>query len=487
MSTQAASRVNPDPCQTLADVLAAVQGAALPPLRRQEIAAALRTAARALGRPPERVPADPRRLAALLAEVAPLAIGLSPGRWANVRSLTRAGLGLVQPMSPGRHITPLSPAWQVLWRQLASRPVKVSLSRFARFCTVRGIDPTAVTEATFAAFRAHLDDTLLKNPTVIFAAMVRAWRKAQNAVDGWPRLVVTLPDRRRRWTLPWSSFPASLQQDCDAWCERLAGRDLLAEGHVRAVRPGTVAHRERQIRSFASALVLRGRDPGTIASLRDLVEIEAVKEGLRFLIERSGGKTTTAIYDFASALKAIARHHLHLEQAHLDRITAIMRRLDVGSHGLTQTNRTRLRQLDDPQQAGALLCLPHMLMGLAAHNPRPYAGALQAQAAVAIEILLMAPMRISNLARLDLDRNLVRSGGKGELHIVIEPEDVKNREPLDHPFPAEGEALIEHYLTEFRPRLAPPGGTLLFPGRDGLVVTFVPKVTLRKPFCFNVL
>ena len=90
MSTQVASRVNPDPCHTLADVVAAVRSAALPPRRRQEIAAALRTAARALGRPPERVPADPRRLAALLAEVAPLAIGLSPGRWANVRSLVGA-------------------------------------------------------------------------------------------------------------------------------------------------------------------------------------------------------------------------------------------------------------------------------------------------------------------------------------------------------------------------------------------------------------
>ena len=44
---------------------------------------------------------------------------------------------------------------------------------------------------------------------------------------------------------------------------------------------------------------------------------------------------------------------------------------------------------------------------------------------------------------------------------------MKNREPFDHPFPAEGEALIEHYLTEFRPRLAPPGCTALFPGQGG--------------------
>jgi integrase len=267
--------------------------------------------------------------------------------------------------------------------------------------------------------------------------------------------------------LPWSHFPASLQQDCAAWCDWLAGRDPLAEGPIRIVRPGTVAHRERQIRTFASALVLQGRDPGTITSLHDLVAIDALKTGLKFFIERSGGRSTTAIYDFASALKAIAKHHLNLGQPHLDRMAAIMRRLDVGRRGLTKTNRTRLRQLDDPQNALALLRLPCTLIDIATRNPRPKAGALQAEAAVAIEILLMAPMRISNLARLDLEQHMIRPGRGKNLHIVLEPEEVKNREPLDFPLPPDSVALIERYLSEFRPRLAPPGCTALFPGRGG--------------------
>lgn len=336
MSSEAASQVNPDPGLTLADVLAAVRAADRPERQRQEITSAVRTAARALGKPPERVSADPRRLAAALKEVAPLAIGLSRGRWRNIRSLLRAGLALVQPMSPGRHITPLSPLWKVLWRQLGFRLVKMALSRFVRFCSARGIEPAAVTEDTFAAFRIHLDASLLKSPDRIFAAMARGWRAAQAAVDSWPRVGITIPNRRRDWTLPWSSFPASLRQDTDTWRDRLAGCDPLAEGPVRIVRPGTVAYRERQIRTFASALVKQGRDPATLTSLRDLVEIETFKEGLRFMMARSGGRATTAIYDLAGALKAIARHHLHVEQPHLDQITRIMRRLDVGSRGMTQ-------------------------------------------------------------------------------------------------------------------------------------------------------
>jgi integrase len=462
MSSQPPSRVNSH--LTLADVIAAVQAAGLPERRRQEITAALRSAARLMAKPPECVSADPRRLAVGLSQISPIAAGISLGRWRNIRSLTRAGISLVQPTSPGRHITPLSPGWKALWRQLASRPAKMALSRFARFCTVRGIEPATVTEATFDAFRAHLDETLLKSPDKVFAAMVRGWRAAQTAVDSWPRIGITIPSRRKDWTLPWERFPESLRQDCEVWCNRLAGCDLLAEEQVRAVRPGTVAHRERQIRTFASALVLQGRAPDTLTSLRDLVEIETLKSGLRYLIARSGGKFTTAIYDFVSALKAIARHHLHLEQPPLDQMAAIMQRIYVGRCGLTKTNRSRLRQLDDPQKAVALLRLPDTLVGLAARNPRAHAGALQAQSAVAIEILLMTALRPANLAMLDLERHLIRLGR--EMHIVIEPEDVKNREPLDFPLPAPSIVLIERYLTEFRPRLATPGCTALFPGRS---------------------
>jgi len=467
MSNGPASRGNRITELSLADVLAAVQCANLPDRRRQEMASALRTVARALGKPLVSVPADARRLSDRLKQVSPRAIGISPGRWNNIRSHVRGGLALVQPMAPGRHLNNLSPAWDALWRQLESRPVKIALSRFLRFCSAEGIEPEAVTEATFAAFRADLENTLLKSPDKVFAALVRGWHIAQIAVDSWPRVGVSAPDRRNRWTLLLTSFPASFRQDCNDWCDRLAGRDLLEEMAFRSARPITVKHRNFQIRSFASALVLRGRDPDTITSLRDLVEIEAFKEGLKFFIERRGGRSTSAISHLARSLKAIARHHLRLDRDHLDKLGAIIRRLESGRRGLTETNRARLRQLDDLQNLEALLRLPRKLMDIAARNRRPHRGAVEAQIAVAIEILTMAPMRIRNLAMLDLDRNLVRPGRGGAMHVVIEPEEVKNSEPLDYPLPQQSIELIERYLREFRPRLAPAGSTALFPGRWG--------------------
>lgn len=467
MSYGPASRGNHVPEPSLADVLAAVLSANLPDRRRQDMASALRTVSRALGRPLISVPADARRLSAKLKQVSPRSIGISPGRWNNIRSHVRGSLALVQPMAPGRHLNNLSPAWEALWRQLESRPVKVALSRFLRFCSARGIEPEAVTEATFEIFRADLENTLLKSPDKVFGGLARGWHIAQIAVENWPRVGVSAPDRRNRWTLPLTSFPESFRQDCKDWCDRLAGRDLLEEMSFRPARPITVRHRNFQIRSFASALVLRGRDPGTITSLRDLVEIEAFKEGLKFFIERRGGRSTGAISHLARSLKAVARHHLRLDRDHLDKLGAIISRLESGGCGLTETNRARLRQLDDLQNLEALLRLPRKLMGIAARNPRPHRGAVEAQIAVAVEILTMAPMRIGNLVKLDLDRNFVRPGRGGAMHIVIEPEEVKNSEPLDYPLPPQTVELIERYLREFRPRLAPAGSTALFPGRGG--------------------
>ena len=469
MSPETPSRTAVAADLSLADVLAALQDATLPARRRQEMRSALRTIARVLDKPLERIPANPRLLAARLCEVAPSACGISRVRWNNIRSLACAALGLVQPMSPGRQRNALSPAWSRLFEQLGSPDLMTSLSRFLRFCSARGIDPDNVYSETFNQFRLFLADTLLKKPGQVYARTVRAWRAAQAAIEDWPRLTVQGPERHNKWTLGWERFSPSLRQDFNVWRERLAGRELLAfeEMPIRPVKPGTLARREWQVRAVASALVHRGRDPATICSLRDLVEIDAIKQGLRYFLDRHSNRPTTAIADMAAALKAIAQHHVHVDAAHLDQLRAIVRRLAPDRRGLTQANRARLRQLDDQHNALSLLNLPAALMGAGARHSNRRRGAVQAQLAVAIEILLMAPIRIGNLARLDLERHLVRPGRGNGFHIVIEPEEVKNREPLEYPLPAETVQLIERYLCNHRPYLAPLSSTALFPGRGG--------------------
>jgi integrase len=454
-----------DPC--LADLLATIQAGNLPERKRQELASAIRTAARALGRPPENIPAEARLLASRLKEVAPAAIGISRGRWNNVRALLRAALALIQPISPGRHRNGLLPEWLALSNELTSRSDKIALSRVLHYCSAQGIGPNVITEGNFDEYRLHLDRSLLKRPNETFAMTVRAWRRAEEAIEGWPQVSVSIPDRRRQWVFRWDRFPSSLRQDCQTWCDRLAGCDLMEDTPFRPVRPVTVAHRKWQIRSFATALVSRGRDPATLTSLSDLIEMDAFKSGLRFFLDREGGAPTTAIADLASSLKAVARHHVRVEPHHLDQMGSIIRRLAPGRRGLTENNRTRLRSFDDQRNILALLKLPDELMRQARRHRNLQRGAVRAQLAVAIEILLMAPVRMSNLVKLDIERNLVRPGHGRALHIVIGAEDVKNREPLEYPLPPESVDLLERYIGQFRPHLMSTGNTALFPGIGG--------------------
>ncbi|WP_431267671.1 tyrosine-type recombinase/integrase [Dankookia sp. P2] len=169
-------------------------------------------------------------------------------------------------------------------------------------------------------------------------------------------------------------------------------------------------------------------------------------------------------------MKAIARHWVKVTPAHLEQISALQRRLEVRSRTLTETNRARLRQFDDPGNIRALLGLPARLLALAERIParQQHRAALLVQSAVAIELLLMTPVRIDNLAALDLDRHLLRPNRRGAgLHLVIPGTAVKNRQDLEFPLPAESIALLECYLEGYRPVLATATCRALFPGRDG--------------------
>jgi hypothetical protein len=174
MSSGNISRAECALAASLADLLATLQASNLPERRKQEIASAIRTAARALGRPPEDIPAEARLLASRLKEVVPAAIGISRGRWNNVRALLRAALALIQPISPGRHRNGLLPEWLALSNELTSRSDKIALSRMLHFCSAQGIGPNAVTAGNFDEYRLHLARSLLKRPNETFAMTVRA-------------------------------------------------------------------------------------------------------------------------------------------------------------------------------------------------------------------------------------------------------------------------------------------------------------------------
>jgi integrase len=276
----------------------------------------------------------------------------------------------------------------------------------------------------------------------------------------------------RTYALPWSAFPASLEAEIDAYLARLAGKDILAELPFRPLKPASLATRARQLQEYVSALVHRGRDPASLRSLAEVVAVEVVKDGLRFFLDRAGGKPTGQAHAIASVVKALAQHWVEVAPAHLEQLRTICRRLDPGHSGLAAKNRDRLRQFDDPANVQALVTLPQRLFAEVVRSGKPSrAAALRVQAAVAIELLLMVPLRITNLAQLKLGEHLIRSR-KGVMHLAIPGHAVKNgvaiEALLQGPTVRLLEAYVETYLPLLRREPSPcEPSPWLFPGRGG--------------------
>ena len=75
--------------------------------------------------------------------------------------------------------------------------------------------------------------------------------------------------------------------------------------------------------------------------------------------------------------------------------------------GLAQKNRERLRQFRDQGVIEKLMRLPQQLMAEARRLPPSFRSAMLVQTAVAIAILINAPIRIGNLRCLDRARHFV--------------------------------------------------------------------------------
>jgi integrase len=458
---------------SLADVLEALIKADLPKQQKADLCSAVRSACRVLGKQPGEVPAAAGLLGHTLNRAMPAVVGMAPARWANVRSLLLKALLLSGcKVLPGRALHPLTPAWAALEALLPDRYFRAALSRLLHYCSAQGIAPAAVDQAVFDGFGVSLqNDSFIRHQRVAHQNAARQWNRAVATIPGWPQATLVQPVHARRYARPLDIFPAAFQGDAESWLGRLAGEDGLDVGPARPLRPRSLEQRRFYLRQAASALVEGGRDPATLTGLADLVTVEAVRTILRFFLVRSDNRPTLQIHGLATHLKAIARHHVGVTPAVLERIGQMVRRVAPPPTGLALKNRLALKQLEDPLLLARLVDLPARIYDALPSKVAalPVRTALRFQWALAVQILLVAPIRLGNLTRLDLDRHLPRTIVRQRVlyHLVTPGEEVKNGNLVELPLRAETSALLELYRTRVRPVLAAPGTTWLFPGQGG--------------------
>ena len=450
----------------LADIISLVQNAELTAIQKRDQISAVRTIARVLEAEPSQLEADPRRLRLRLDAIAPEAIGLSKGRWANLRSLLGKAMEHGRVVAPSRRVTPISPSWQRLLNRL-DKNRRTRLSALARHLSAEEIEPSALTLEHLRQYQQRIiDDRLRGRPEKAWDAITFAWNISVREIPEWPQVVIPRQDKRERYILDWAAFPASLQADVDAFLRRQSGADLSEDGPPRPLRPSSLATRERQLRMAASALVHAGVNISAIQSLAVLVELENFKLILRFFVSRHNGQTSTQIGQIAGFLKSVAEHWAKVDDLTLLKMKKLVSRLSVERRGMTPKNRERLRSFDDPESVQKFLLLPETIRAAVSKSKvAPRSKAIQAQAAAAIAILQAAPIRFGNLASIDLNRHLIERNGR--VYLVIPEDEVKNREPIDLELPSSVIEVLRWYATEHRPILFHGHSTALFPGETG--------------------
>ena len=442
----------------------------LSPQRRAALASALRSMARLLGQDPVVMPAMPGTYRSRVARLTPGGTGLSAKRLANIRSdvlyaLRRYGVLTRRCALPG-----LSPSWHAVWKTL-TKYQRCTLSRFMRWCSSVGVEPAGLSNEVVAHFLKDLEvESFIGNPRNLVQRCCRLWNTVAATQNAGALPQLTVPQFHECYVVSVESLPETFQADLAGFCDHLAGADPLAEnGPPRPLRPISVFRRRFQVLQLASALIKRGRRAETIRTLADLVAPDALREALLFFLDRSGGRKTTQISQLANTALMIAKHWTSADPTTSAAIRKLKSRVACETQGMTEKNAARLRQIDDQENLQRLLRLPEAVFTELGHRgDRSRDACIQARSALAVALLLAAPIRLGNLVALRLGVHLLRSRRQGGVwHLVIPAEETKNTRALEFALPSYVVALLRQYLERYRPHIAPLDSDYLFATPSG--------------------
>lgn len=457
---------------TLQDVLNKIEGLETGTQKR-DLKSAVNTFCRVVEKRPTEILAVPKEIRALRESVSALAMGMTERRWKNVCSGLTKAVELVRDLVPSRNTTPLLPEWKALLDNLPSKYVR-RLSAGMRYLSAAGVNPDAVTEADLLGYcDAIVNDRMRRNAEKAADAFIWAWNRTAKACPDWPQVTVPREDKRDSYSFLLEFFPASFGADVEAYIGRLTRGILFDDddedidfGPLRPVRPATAQTRCRQLRAAASCLVHSGVPVSEITSIATLVEVQNVKRILNFLIQRSGGSTSGGVAQMATFLAKIALHWVKVDADHHAKLQRLAARVAVQGSGMTAKNRERLRPFDDHNTVIEFVCFPDTIRKKVEKDKRPARlKARHAQMAAAIAILLVIPLRRTNLAAIDLERHFIAN--RNGVYLMIPEHETKNRTPINFQIPPFALEIVKWYIREYRPYLLDCESTALFPGRDG--------------------
>ena len=475
---------------SFADLLAAIaQAPELSEQRRRHWACSLQQIAKWLDRPAAVIPARWNAIQLSVGQLHHARVGVTAKTLANHKSNVRAALRWLgkEHGVPQRGVR-LSPEWARFCDGLEKR-IRDRLYNLVRYCSARGISPSSVDDTIFDEYwRYRTETTARASNNTARRFMVRAWNACAAAIDGWPLLGLTEPPMKVLAKPAWDDFPAGLRRDVDDYFAGLAKPHRSLNGkRIQPCSPGTIQTRRAELVAMARMAVRLGVSCQSLSSLAALLHPDVVELVIDAYWKKNGDEPKTGTVDLGWKVLRMARETGCLDQAALDRLDEM--RVALEHHrreGLTSKNLQLVRQVLTDGVWSEVVALPNALMQQArlAKDHAPIKAAISAQLAVAVAILTFAPVRLSNLASIELGQNLTKPGGPNTPYWLVFPHyDVKNRIDLNFKFDQDLTDLIDEYVHQFRPALLRgSNASWLFPGEAGkpkVAITFSLQITRR--------
>ncbi len=458
---------------TLADVRERIcRDDSLPERRRRRVLQCLERLRDILGTPLAAVEAKPKSLRERLDRIHPVQAGISQNRLANIRSNLTFALkhcGIATFRTSRR---PFSQHWRPLFDRLPIMRHRIGLSRFMKFCDWREIRPEDVSDTTSQAFRDTLvHDSLVRNPEHVHRNTCKIWNEAADQVPGWPQTRLSVPASRHRYFHHhWERLPRSFREEVDRYLAWRCGESTAGkEPPLEAIGPTTKKHVLGHIRALVASLAEQGYDAGQLASLSEMVTVESVKNAIRHRNNVQQGNLTPHDARLVATAIHIARDWVRAGDQRIKELEGIYRHVRPIERVLSERSVSALRQFTSDDNLRLILELPDRLMQEARRGDHGlYKATVAAQMAVAIEILLSAPMYPADVAKLQILRNLkYLDGPRGNLYIAISGEQSAKGRELTFVLTRHGTELVTEYMLKFLPRSAQDAAPWLFPGEAG--------------------
>lgn len=377
----------------------------------------------------------------------------------------------------------LSEAWAALVRPIPNRYDRSFMNQLGQYCSSIGIAPHAVTDEIVAGFErwALEDGRTASRAKQLRRNVTKAWNKLAMSQLSWPQIQLRLIDRQKNLSPKLEQMPQDFIKDTEAYLAHTGGDGLFDSRKRKALRPKTKKDRQQKIMQLIAIFIRAGGKLASITRLKDLAQPDVMRVILEAMWQGGKGANNGHHHNRARTLRMIAEFWAYLPPAELEPFKAAENRFRPRQFGMTDSVRNKLRPFLNDDNCALIINLPYRVIAKLKGRTPSTLDAVQVQMALACAMLPNAPMRMANLASLNLNTHIQRFSTE-RCHIIIPADEVKNERDLDYPLGKHVIELLDLYIRVYRPLLLkgqPDDGSLFisFNGKKKTEATLSAQIT----------